>query len=176
MADMVAGTLEDWGVDPIFGLSGDGINGFFEALRQRQKSMRFIHVRHEEVRPLWPAPMTILRGSWESAQELPGREAIHLLNGLFDAKLDGVPVLAISGQTYNESHYQQEVNLLQLYSDVASAGPYGDASRRGAGSATRSAQHARTGAGEAGTGFESGQIPGARRAASRPHCVNHLPR
>jgi pyruvate dehydrogenase (quinone) len=122
ISDVIVDTLLDWGVDTIFGLPGDGINGMFEALRQRAEQIRFIQVRHEEAAAFMAAAHFKYTGRLGVCIATSGPGAIHLLNGLYDAKLDDAAVLAITGQTYSDlkgSHYQQEVNLLQLFSDVA---------------------------------------------------------
>lgn len=122
ISDVIVDTLLDWGVDTIFGLPGDGINGMFEALRQRAEHIRFIQVRHEEAAAFMAAAHFKYTSRLGVCIATSGPGAIHLLNGLYDAKLDDAAVLAITGQTYSDlkgSHYQQEVNLLQLFSDVA---------------------------------------------------------
>lgn len=124
VSDVIVDTLLDWGVDTIFGLPGDGINGVFESLRRRRQEIRFIQCRHEEAAAFMAAAYAKYTGRLGVCIATSGPGAIHLLNGLYDAKLDHAPVLAITGQTYSDlkgSAYQQEVNLLQLYSDVASA-------------------------------------------------------
>src|SRR5215831_13152488 len=121
-ADIVAEALLDWGVDTIFGLPGDGINGFIEALRQRQNKIKFVLVRHEESAAFMACAYAKYTGRLGVCVATSGPGAIHLLNGLYDAKLDHAPVLAITGQTYHDlmgSQYQQEVNLLALFDDVA---------------------------------------------------------
>ncbi len=121
-ADVLFERLLDWGVDVVFGLPGDGINGFFEALRTHQHKIRFIQVRHEEGAAFAACGYAKYSGRLGVCIATSGPGAIHLLNGLYDAKMDGAPVLAITGQTYHDlvgMHYQQEVNLLQLFSDVA---------------------------------------------------------
>ena len=121
-ADVLFERLIGWGVDTIFGLPGDGINGFFETLRTHQDKIRFIQVRHEEGAALAACGYSKYSGRLGVCIATSGPGAIHLLNGLYDAKMDGAPVLAITGQTYHDlmgMHYQQEVNLLQLFSDVA---------------------------------------------------------
>jgi pyruvate dehydrogenase (quinone)/pyruvate oxidase len=120
-SDLMVETLIDWGVDTIFGMPGDGINGIMEALRQRQDEIRFIQVRHEEAAAL----MACAHGKWTGrlgvclATSGPG--GIHLLNGLYDAKLDGQPVLAITGLQFHDlinTHTQQDVELDKLFIDV----------------------------------------------------------
>ena len=121
-ADIVAEALIDWGVDVVFGLPGDGINGFIEALRQRQDKIKFVLVRHEESAAFMACAYAKYTKKLGVCVATSGPGAIHLLNGLYDAKLDSTPVLAITGTTYSDlmgSNYQQDVNLLQLFSDVA---------------------------------------------------------
>ena len=120
-ADIVAEALMDWGVEVIFGLPGDGINGFMEALRQRQNKIKFILVRHEESAAFMACAYAKYTGKLGACVATSGPGAIHLLNGLYDAKSDNTPVIAITGTTYTDlmnSNYQQDVNLLQLFSDV----------------------------------------------------------
>jgi pyruvate dehydrogenase (quinone) len=121
-ADIIAEALLDWNVDVIFGLPGDGINGFMEALRTRQDKIRFILVRHEESAAFMACAYAKYTGKIGACVATSGPGAIHLLNGLYDAKLDSTPVIAITGSTYSDlmgSSYQQDVNLLQLFSDVS---------------------------------------------------------
>jgi pyruvate dehydrogenase (quinone) len=120
-ADIVAEALLDWKVHVIFGLPGDGINGFIEALRTRQERIKFILVRHEESAAFMACAYAKYTGKLGACVATSGPGAIHLLNGLYDAKADNTPVIAITGTTYSDlinSNYQQDVNLLQLYSDV----------------------------------------------------------
>jgi pyruvate dehydrogenase (quinone) len=121
-ADVLADRLIDWGVRVIFGLPGDGINGIMEALRTRQESITFVQVRHEESAAFMACGYAKYTGRLGVCLATSGPGAIHLLNGLYDAKMDGAPVLAITGQTYHDligTHYQQEVDLLALFKDVA---------------------------------------------------------
>jgi|SRR5579871_98945 pyruvate dehydrogenase (quinone)/pyruvate oxidase len=121
-SDTLVERLIDWGVDTIFGLPGDGINGLMEALRTHQEQVKFIQVRHEEAAAFAACSYAKFTGRLGVCLATSGPGAIHLLNGLYDAKMDGVPVLALTGQQYSDllgSHYQQEVNLLALYNDVA---------------------------------------------------------
>ncbi len=120
-ADIMAEALLDWKVDVIFGLPGDGINGFIEALRKRQDRIKFILVRHEESAAFMACAYAKYTGKLGVCVATSGPGAIHLLNGLYDAKADNTPVVAITGTTYSDlmnSSYQQDVNLLQLFSDV----------------------------------------------------------
>jgi pyruvate dehydrogenase (quinone)/pyruvate oxidase len=121
-ADVLADRLIEWGVEVIFGLPGDGINGIMEALRTRQESISFVQVRHEESAAFMACAYAKYTGRLGVCLATSGPGAIHLLNGLYDAKMDGAPVLAITGQTYHDligTRYQQEVDLLSLFKDVA---------------------------------------------------------
>ena len=120
--DLLVERLLDWGVDTIFGLPGDGINGLLEALRQVRDRIRFVHMRHEEAAAFAAVGYAKFSGRLGVCISTSGPGAIHLLNGLYDAKLDGVPVLAITGMTYHDligTHYQQDVNTDYLFQDVA---------------------------------------------------------
>src|SRR6267143_573354 len=121
-SDELAERLIDWGVGVVFGLPGDGINGIMEALRTRQDRIAFVQVRHEEAAAFMACGYAKYTGQLGICLATSGPGAIHLLNGLYDAKMDGAPVLAITGQTYHDllgTHYQQEVDLLSLFKDVA---------------------------------------------------------
>jgi pyruvate dehydrogenase (quinone) len=122
VADKLVERLIDWGVDTIFGLPGDGINGIFEALRTRQDKIRFIQVRHEEAAAFAAVGYAKYTGRLGVCLATSGPGGIHLLNGLYDAKCDGQPVLAITGHTFHDligTNYQQDVDLDKLYMDVA---------------------------------------------------------
>src|ERR687895_52330 len=121
-ADVLIETLQDWGVEVIFGLPGDGINGIMEALRRRQESIRFVQVRHEEAAAFMACAYAKYTGKLGVCVATSGPGGIHLLNGLYDAKLDGQPVLAITGHHYHDlidTHAQQDVNLDRVFMDVA---------------------------------------------------------
>src|SRR5213592_423780 len=121
-ADVLIETLLDWDVDVVFGLPGDGINGLFEALRTRQDRIRFVQVRHEEAAAFAACGHAKFTGRLGVCLATSGPGGIHLLNGLYDAKCDGQPVLAITGHTFHDligTHYQQDVDLDKLYMDVA---------------------------------------------------------
>src|SRR5438445_8742327 len=96
-AQILIDTLIDWGVDVVFGLPGDGINGIMEALRQRQEQIRFIQVRHEETAAFMACGYAKYTGKLGVCLATSGPGGLHLLNGLYDAKLDGQPVLANTG-------------------------------------------------------------------------------
>src|SRR5919108_4726994 len=100
-ADVLIETIMDWGVEVVFGLPGDGINGLMEALRTRQDRVRFVQVRHEEAAAFMAGAYAKFTGKLGVCLATSGPGAIHLLNGLYDAKLDGQPVLAITGMPYH---------------------------------------------------------------------------
>ena len=115
-------TIHRWGVDTIYGLPGDGINGIMEALRVHQDRVRFVQVRHEEAAAFMACAHAKYTGRLGCCLATSGPGAIHLLNGLYDAKMDGQPVLAITGMTYHDmigTFYQQDVNTERLFEDVA---------------------------------------------------------
>ncbi|HKP12368.1 MAG TPA: thiamine pyrophosphate-binding protein, partial [Blastocatellia bacterium] len=122
VADLLVERLIGWGVDTIFGLPGDGVNGIFEALRTREDRIRFIQVRHEEAAAFAACGYAKHSGRLGVCLATSGPGGIHLLNGLYDAKFDGQPVLAITGHTFHDligTHYQQDVDLDKLFMDVA---------------------------------------------------------
>jgi pyruvate dehydrogenase (quinone)/pyruvate oxidase len=121
-ADVLVETLCAWGVEVVFGIPGDGINGIMEALRQCEKKVRFVQVRHEEAAAFMACGYAKYTGKLGVCLATSGPGGVHLLNGLYDAKLDGQPVLAITGHTYHDmidTHSQQDVDLDKLYMDVA---------------------------------------------------------
>jgi len=121
-ADVLIETMYDWGVDVVFGLPGDGINGLMEALRKRQDRIRFVQVRHEESAAFMACGYAKFTGRMAACLATSGPGGIHLLNGLYDAKLDGQPVLALTGLPYHDligTHTQQDVELDRLFVDVA---------------------------------------------------------
>jgi pyruvate dehydrogenase (quinone) len=121
-ADILVEVLQDWGVDTIFGLPGDGINGIMEALRKRQETIRFVQVRHEEAAAFMACGYAKFTGRLGVCLATSGPGGLHLLNGLYDAKLDGQPVLAITGMPYHDligTHTQQDVELDKVFADVA---------------------------------------------------------
>src|SRR3954471_7837226 len=121
-AEVLVDTIHAWGVEVVFGLPGDGINGIMEALRTRQEKIRFVQVRHEEAAALAAVGYAKFSGKLGVCLATTGPGAVHLLNGLYDAKFDQVPVLAITGLPYHDligTHYQQDVATDRLFSDVA---------------------------------------------------------
>ncbi|HEY2577011.1 MAG TPA: thiamine pyrophosphate-dependent enzyme [Streptosporangiaceae bacterium] len=114
--------LADWGVDTVFGIPGDGINGIMEGLRRQQDKVRFVLVHHEEAAAFMATGYAKATGRIGVCLATSGPGGIHLLNGLYDAKLDHMPVLAITGMQETSvlgTGYQQEVALDKLYTDVA---------------------------------------------------------
>jgi pyruvate dehydrogenase (quinone)/pyruvate oxidase len=121
-AEIMVDTLRDWGVEVVFGMPGDGINGIMEALRQRRDEIRFVQVRHEESAAFMACGYAKYTGRLGVCLATSGPGGIHLLNGLYDAKLDGAPVLAITGHHYHDlidTFAQQDVNLDRVFEDVA---------------------------------------------------------
>lgn len=121
-ADVMLDVLSDWGVEVVFGLPGDGINGIMEALRNRRESVRFVQVRHEEAAAFMACAYAKYTGKLGVCLATSGPGGIHLLNGLYDAKLDGQPVLAITGHHFHDligTRAQQDVDLDKLFMDVA---------------------------------------------------------
>lgn len=122
VADLLVERLIAWGVDTIFGFPGDGINGVFGALRTHQDKIRFIQVRHEEAAAFAACGYAKFTGKLGVCVATSGPGGIHLLNGLYDAKCDGQPVLAITGHTFHDligTYYQQDVDLDKVFMDVA---------------------------------------------------------
>jgi len=121
-SDVLVERLLAWGVDTIFGLPGDGINGVFEALRKQKDKIRFIHVRHEESAAFMACAYAKFTGRLGVCIATSGPGGIHLLNGLYDAKLDQQPVLAITGMQHSDligTFTQQDVELDKLFENVA---------------------------------------------------------
>jgi pyruvate dehydrogenase (quinone) len=121
-SDILIEVLQDWGVDTVFGLPGDGINGIMEALRKRQDAIRFVQVRHEEAAAFMACGYAKFTGRLGVCLATSGPGGLHLLNGLYDAKLDGQPVLAITGMPYHDligTRTQQDVELDKVFADVA---------------------------------------------------------
>lgn len=121
-ADLLIARLVEWGVDAIFGLPGDGIDGVIEALRKAQNRVRFIHVRHEEGAAFAACAYAKFTGKLGVCLGTSGPGGVHLLNGLYDAMMDGQPVLAITGAPYHDltnTFTQQDVELDKLFMNVA---------------------------------------------------------
>ena len=157
-ADILIETLIDWGVDMVFGLPGDGINGIMEALRKRQDKIRFIQVRHEESAAFMACAYAKYTGKLGVCLATSGPGGIHLLNGLYDAKLDGQPVLAITGHAVSRP----------------------DRHLHAAGRRPRQAVHGRRGLQRAGHGRRRTSRtwptwPAARRSATAASRTSHFP-
>jgi len=123
VADELLSRLREWGVEQVFGYPGDGINGILGAFSRADDQPRFIQSRHEEMSAFEAVGFAKFGDRPGVCMATSGPGAIHLLNGLYDAKLDHVPVVAIVGQTNRTAmggNYQQEVDLLSLFKDVAS--------------------------------------------------------
>ncbi|MGV0870664.1 thiamine pyrophosphate-requiring protein [Mycolicibacterium sp. XJ879] len=123
VADFLLDRLRAWNVEHVFGYPGDGINGILAAFGRADNNPRFIQSRHEEMSAFEAVGYAKFGHKVGVCMATSGPGAIHLLNGLYDAKLDHVPVVAIVGQTDRTAiggSYQQEVDLLSLYKDVAS--------------------------------------------------------
>ncbi|TML80052.1 MAG: thiamine pyrophosphate-requiring protein [Actinobacteria bacterium] len=122
VSDLIVDRLREWGVRRIFGYPGDGINGILGALERANNDPRFIQVRHEEMAAFMATGHAKWTGEVGVCLATSGPGAIHLLNGLYDAKLDHQPVVAIVGQQPTSAlggNYQQEVDLVSLFKDVA---------------------------------------------------------
>jgi pyruvate dehydrogenase (quinone) len=122
VADHVLARLREWGVEHVFGYAGDGINGLLAAWQKADNQPQFVQARHEEMAAFEAVGYAKFSGRVGVCTATSGPGAIHLLNGLYDAKLDHVPVVAIVGQTARSAMggaYQQEVDLLSLFKDVA---------------------------------------------------------
>jgi pyruvate dehydrogenase (quinone)/pyruvate oxidase len=120
--DVLVETIMDWGVEVVFGIPGDGINGIIESLRKYRDRIAFVQVRHEEAAAFMACGYAKFTGRLGCCLATSGPGGIHLLNGLYDAKLDGVPVLAITGLQFHDllhTHTQQDVELDKLFMDVA---------------------------------------------------------
>lgn len=147
--DVLVETLADHGVDTVFGIPGDAINGLVEAVR-RSERVRFVQVRHEESGAMAASAQAKLTGKLGVCAGTAGPGALHLLNGLYDAKLDHTPVLAITGQVPTEflgNHYHQEIDSIAAFADVASYNELvvdSDRMARHAGQACRTALTRRT--------------------------------
>src|SRR6266481_6877297 len=114
--------LAEWGVDTVFGIPGDGINGIMEGLRRHRDRVRFVLVHHEEAAAFMATGYAKATGRLGVCLATSGPGGIHLLNGLYDAKMDGQPVLAITGLQFHDligTFTQQDVALDRLYMDVA---------------------------------------------------------
>jgi len=122
VSDFVLDRLRAWGVNLIYGYPGDGINGFLGALDRKSESVRFVQTRHEELAAFMACAHAKFTRRVGVCLATSGPGAIHLLNGLYDAAMDHSPVVALIGQqkqTALGADYQQEVDLISLFKDVA---------------------------------------------------------
>ncbi len=122
VSDLIVERLIEWGVDTIFGFPGDGVDGFFESLRTHQDKLKFVQVRHEEAAAFAAVGYAKYTGRIGVCCATSGPGGVHLLNGLYDAKCDQQPVLAITGHTFHDligMDYQQDVDLDKLFMDVS---------------------------------------------------------
>ncbi len=120
-ADQLVERLIEWGIDVVFGLPGDGINGVMESLRTHEDRIRFIHVRHEETAALAACAYGKFTGRPAACLSTAAPGAIHLMNGLYDARIDQSPVVAITGMTYHDvigTHYLQDINHDFVHQDA----------------------------------------------------------
>ncbi|OBK62469.1 thiamine pyrophosphate-requiring protein [Mycolicibacterium fortuitum] len=123
VGDVLLARLREWGVSQVFGYPGDGINGLLAAWQRADDRPQFVQARHEEMAAFEAVGFAKFSGQVGVCAATSGPGAVHLLNGLYDAKLDHVPVVAIVGQTERSAmggSYQQEIDLLSLYKDVCS--------------------------------------------------------
>src|SRR3954453_18187674 len=124
VGDFLVERLHEWGVRRIFGYPGDGINGILGALQRAEGQIEFIQVRHEEMAAFMASAYAKFTGEVGVCLATSGPGASHLITGLYDARLDHMPVVAIAGQqarTALGGHYQQEVDLPAMFKDVAGA-------------------------------------------------------
>ena len=122
VADYLLKRLGEWGVERIYGFPGDGINGLLAALERAGDKPKLIQVRHEEMAAFMACAHAKFTGEVGVCLATSGPGAIHLLNGLYDAKMDHQPVVAIVGQSARSAmggRFQQEVDLMSLFKDVA---------------------------------------------------------
>jgi pyruvate dehydrogenase (quinone) len=121
-SDLLVESLIEWGVDMVFGMPGDGINGVIESLRRHQDRIRFIQARHEESAALMACGHAKLTGKLGCCLATTGPGGIHLLNGLYDAKFDKAPVIAVTGLPYHDlidTFTQQDVDHTKVFADAA---------------------------------------------------------
>src|ERR1700748_1030486 len=122
VSDFIVERLHAWGVQIIFGYPGDGINGMFGALRRAEGKIKFVQARHEEMAAFMASAYAKVTGKLGVCIAPSGPGASHLITGLYDARLDHTPVLAIAGQQARSAlggRYQQEIDIAALFKDVA---------------------------------------------------------
>src|SRR5881296_3694313 len=121
-SDFLIRRISEWGLKRIYGYPGDGINGIIGAIDRANGAIEYVQVRHEEMAAFMACAHAKFTGEVGVCMATSGPGAIHLLNGLYDAKMDHAPVVAIVGQQSRMAlggHYQQEVDLVSLFKDVA---------------------------------------------------------
>jgi pyruvate dehydrogenase (quinone) len=124
VGDFIVDRLHHWGVKRMFGYPGDGINGVFGALNRAEGKIEFVQARHEEMAAFMASAHAKFTGELGVCIATSGPGASHLITGLYDARMDHMPVLAIVGQQARAalgSHYQQELDLAAMFKDVAGA-------------------------------------------------------
>src|ERR1700761_9524142 len=124
VGDFFIERLYQWGVRRIYGYPGDGINGVFGALQRAKGKIEFVQARHEEMGAFMASAQAKFSGELGVCIATSGPGASHLITGLYDARLDHMPVLAIAGQQARSAvggHYQQELDLVSMFKDVAGA-------------------------------------------------------
>jgi len=124
VGDFIVERLHEWGIRRIYGYPGDGINGVFGALNRAKGKIQFVQVRHEEMAAFMASAHAKFTGELGVCIATSGPGAAHLITGLYDARLDHMPVLAITGQQARAAlggHYQQEVDLVSMFKDVAAS-------------------------------------------------------
>jgi pyruvate dehydrogenase (quinone) len=124
VGDFIVERMHAWGVRKVFGYPGDGINGVFGALNRAREKVQFVQARHEEMAAFMASAYAKFSGELGVCIATSGPGASHLITGLYDARLDHMPVLALVGQQSRDAiggHYQQEVDLVSLFKDVAGA-------------------------------------------------------
>jgi pyruvate dehydrogenase (quinone) len=123
VSEFIWSRLQEWGLKRVYGYPGDGVGGLDVALEKAKDTLQYVQVRHEEMAAFMASAHAKFTGEVGLCYATSGPGAIHLLNGLYDAKMDHVPVVAIVGQQARTSigaSYQQEVDLQSLFKDVAS--------------------------------------------------------
>jgi len=122
VGDFIIERLQEWDIELIFGYPGDGINGVFAALQKADCPIKFVQVRHEEMAAFMASAYAKFTGTLGVCISTGGPGATHMITGLYDAKMDHQPVLAITGgagRGVRGAHYQQEVNIDRAFADVA---------------------------------------------------------
>lgn len=120
-SDIILERLLEWGIDTYYGLPGDGINGYFESTRQHRDQIRYVHCCHEEAASLAAVGHAEFTGKPAVCISTAGPGAVHMLNGMYDAKMEQAPLIAITGMTYHEvigTHFLQDINQERAFEDA----------------------------------------------------------